>query len=290
MSTTAFNSNMFESIKTALTKEVASTTNKYKEILKTEAGNTYTVRLLPNVKEPAKTFFHYYSYTWKSFSNGQLINVTSPATWGKRDLIAEERYRILRTGTEEEKAKAAALTRREGWYVNVYVVNDPVNEENNGQVKVLRFGRQLHKIIMDAMQGEEAVDFGPRIFDLSSKGCNFRIKVEKQGDYPTYVSSKFALPKEIPGLNDDDVKTIYEKVFDLESFVTLKEDNEIKQLIEEHYYGIETDTNTNPVPVEPQIETVVKQETPKQVTPTPPVAQSSTVIDDTIEDLLKGLE
>lgn len=291
MSTTAFTSNMFESIKSALTKEVAPSSNKYKEILKTEAGNTYNVRLLPNVKDPAKTFFHYYSYTWKSFSNGQLINITSPATWGKRDLIAEERYRILRSGTEEEKAKATALTRRESWYVNVYVVNDPVNEENNGQVKVLRFGRQLHKIIMDAMQGEEAADFGPRIFDLSPKGCNFRIKVEKQGDYPTYVSSKFALPKEIPGIEEDDIKDIYNKTFDLETFVTMKENDEIKQSLDEHYYGIET-TQDNIVDVREVAETptpVKSVSSNAQATPQQSPSMSS-FADDTIEDLLKGLE
>jgi hypothetical protein len=291
MSTTAFTSNMFESIKSALTKETAPSTNKYKDILKTEAGNTYNVRLLPNIKDPAKTFFHYYSYTWKSFANGQLINITSPATWGKRDLIAEERYRILRTGTEEEKAKAAALTRRESWFVNVYVVNDPVNDENNGQVKVLRFGRQLHKIIMDAMQGEEAVDFGPRIFDLSAKGCNFRIKVEKQGDYPTYVSSKFALPKEIPGIEEDDMKEIYNKTFDLESFVTIKENNEIKQLLDEHYYGIEASEEIMQESKDLEVSQPVKNvSAPAQ--PTPPTLQQSpsTFADDTIEDLLKGLE
>lgn len=291
MSTTAFTSNMFESIKSALTKEVAPSSNKYKEILKTEAGNTYNVRLLPNVKDPAKTFFHYYSYTWKSFSNGQLINITSPATWGKRDLIAEERYRILRSGTEEEKAKATALTRREGWYVNVYVVNDPVNEENNGQVKVLRFGRQLHKIIMDAMQGEEAADFGPRIFDLSPKGCNFRIKVEKQGDYPTYVSSKFALPKEIPGLEEDDIKEIYNKTFDLESFVTMKENDEIKQLLDEHYYGIETShDDVDNIKADTEEPAPAKKVTTQTPSTTPQASPASSFADDTIEDLLKGLE
>lgn len=289
MSTTAFTSNMFESIKSALTKETPSASNKYKDILKTSVGNTYTVRLLPNVKDPSKTFFHYYSYTWKSFSNGQLVNVTSPATWGKRDIIAEERYRILRTGTEEEKAKAAAFNRSESWFVNVYVVNDPVNEENNGQVKVLRFGRQLHKIIMDAMQGEEAADFGPRIFDLSPNGCNFRIKVEKQGDYPTYVSSKFALPKEIPGLDEDDYQGVYNKTFDLESFVTLKEDSEIRQLIDTHYYGIEVN-DVEPQAIKETVEEVIPAPTKSAPVKEEKKTPSSPLSDDTIEDLLKGLE
>ena len=50
-------SSMFESIKSALVKN--NTQSKNKDILKVEVGNTYTVRLLPNVKNPEKTFFHY---------------------------------------------------------------------------------------------------------------------------------------------------------------------------------------------------------------------------------------
>lgn len=232
-----FTTSMFESIKGALTKNNESTNSKIKDYLKCDVGNTYTVRLLPNVKDPSKTFFHYYSYGWNSFTTGQLVTAVSPTTWNQRDPIAEERYRILRNGTEKEKEKALAIRRRENWLVNVYIVNDPVNSDNNGKVKVLRFGRQLHKIIMDAIEGEEASELGPRIFDLSSKGCNLKIKVEKQGEYPTYVSSKFSTPKEIEGLDDDSHKQIYNSAFDLESYVTVKSYDELKSILDVHYFG-----------------------------------------------------
>jgi hypothetical protein len=281
---------MFESIKSALTKQTEGSSNKFKDFLRTEAGNTFTIRLLPNTKNPAKTFFHYYSYTWKSFANGQLINVTSPATWDQRDPIAEERYRILRTGSEEDKAKATALTRRENWMVNAYVINDPVNPDNNGQIKIFRFGRQINKIVMDAITGEEAADFGPRIFDLSPKGCSFRVKVEKQGDYPTYVSSKFALPKEIEGLDEDSYQKIYNGTFDLESYVTVKSYDEIKQTLDEHYF---CKSDVNESTAEDPVVAAVKSVTSAQrtePTPTPVKTESVTsIVDDSIEDLLKGL-
>lgn len=290
--TTAFNSNMFESIKSALTKQNENTSTKYKDFLRTEVGNTYTVRLLPNAKNPGKTFFHYYNYTWNSLANGQLVSVVSPATWDQRDPIAEERYRIQRNGTEEDKKRSAALNRRENWMVNVYVVNDPVNPDNNGTTKVLRFGRQLHKIIMDAIQGEEAADFGPRIFDLSPKGCSFRIKVEKQGEYPTYVSSKFALPREIEGLTEDSYAKIYDSVNDLESYVTSKSFEEIKEILDTHYL-----CKTDVVEAEDPVVTAVKAVKPVPVTQTSsvptPVKQesaSSGSVDESIEDLLRGLE
>lgn len=285
MSTAAFNPNMFESIKSALTKQNESGNTKFKDFLKTEPGNTYTVRLLPNIKNPAKTFFHYYNYGWNSLANGQFISVVSPATWDQRDPIAEERYRILRNGTEEEKKKAVALTRRENWMVNIYVVNDPVNPDNNGQIKVLRFGRQLHKIIMDAISGEESDEFGAKIFDLSPKGCSFRIKVERQGEYPTYVSSKFISPREIEGLDESSYKKIYESIHDLETYVTSRNYDEIKELLDVHYHckqdvaEEETDVAETKSPVNETPAPVSKEE--KSVTE---------VLDDSIESLLKGLE
>ena len=279
-----FTTSMFESIKGALTKNNESISSKIKDYLRTEAGNTYTVRLLPNVKDAAKTFFHYYSYGWNSLTTGQLVTAVSPTTWNQRDPIAEERYRVLRNGTEKEKEKALAIKRRENWLINVYVVNDPVNSENNGKVKIVRFGRQLHKIIMDAIEGEEAAELGARIFDLSPKGCNLRIKVEKQGDYPTYVSSKFSTPKEIEGLDEDGYNKIYNSAFDLESYVSVKSYDELKNILDEHYHGTK------------DVEEATEVVAPKTSAPTPSVqvvakkaAKSTEDEDASIKELLKDL-
>jgi len=284
-----FTTSMFESIKGALTKNNSEGgASKIKDYLRTEVGNTYTVRLLPNVKDPSKTFFHYYSYGWNSLTTGQLVTAISPTTWNQRDPIAEERFRILRNGTEAEKTKALAIKRRENWMVNVYVVNDPVNAENNNKVKIVRFGRQLHKIIMDAIEGEEAAELGPRIFDLSPKGCNLKIKVEKQGDYPTYVSSKFAIPKEIEGLDEDSYKKIYNSAFDLESYVSVKSYEDLKVLLDTHYHGTkDVDEDTS------EVATIKPQQ--KTSAPVPVVEVKSTSKskvedeDSTINDLLKDL-
>ena len=32
--------------------------------------------------------------------------------------------------------------------------------DNNGKVKILRYGKQLHKIIMDALTGDDSDDYG----------------------------------------------------------------------------------------------------------------------------------
>jgi hypothetical protein len=280
---------LFESIKTEMTKDSGQTNRS--QFLRTEVGNTYTVRLLPNVKDASKTFFHYYTHGWTSFATGQYINQISPQTWGERDPIGEARYRITKTGSEEEKEKAKAILRRENWMVNVYVVNDPVNPDNNGTTKLLRFGRQLHKVIMEAMQGDEAEELGPRIFDLGKNGCDFRIKVEKQGDFPTYVSSKFGMPKAIEGMDDNKAKETYDSISDLESVFTVKSFDELKELLNEHFYCISTDdvasTTTTTVIEQKAAEPAKSEEKSETESST---SNNNDSEDDDIANLLNSLE
>lgn len=279
-------SSMFDSIKSALAADNDNNKSAIGDILKTPPGNTFTVRLLPFAKDPSKTFFHYYQHGWNSFATGQYTSAISLQTFGERDPIAEERYKILRTGSEEEKEKAKAIVRSEKWLVNVYVVNDPVNPENNGKVKMLRYGKQIHNIITDAIEGEDAAELGPRIFDLGPNGVNFRVKVEKQGDFPTYVSSKFGMPSAIDNLDEDRHNTIYENVFELSSVFSVKSATELKTMMDEHYYVRDASADNNVV------ENVVVN-TPIESAPiATPVTETKKDDneDEVLKELLEGLD
>jgi len=279
-----FTSSMFESLKSALNKESESSNNQFKDLLKLKPGNTYTVRLLPNLKSTEDTFHHYFSFGWNSLSTGKYFSVVSPSTWNQRCPIAEERARIYRTGTAEEKEKSAVIRRREEWLVNVYVINDPVNPENNGKVKVLRYGKQLHKIIDEAIRGEEAEEFGPRIFDLSKNGCDFKIKVEEQGagndKYPTYVSSKFSSPKEIKGLADSEHQAIYDSVIDLKTLAQVKSYDELKTILNEHFHCTKQVVESEEAAETPEPSKSAKTESKEPVT----------VDVDDVDELLKDLD
>ena len=282
--------NMFESIRGAMaqTSQQTSTSN----IMRLKPGNTYILRLVPFVKDPSKTFFHYYSHGWVSEMTGQFQSAISPQTWGERDPIAEARYRLSRTGSEEEKEKAKALNRKENWLVNVYVVKDPDNPENEGKVKILRFGRQLHKIVMEAMEGEDADEFGEKIFDLSKEGCSFRVKVEEQGGYPTYVSSRFASPSQISGVTDSTIKDVYDQTFDLENVFPVKSYDELQTMLTEHYHGVTEDSV--PEPVQKQSTKAPVEDDDLSFDDLEPTSktdsESSTIDDDKVKELLDTLE
>jgi hypothetical protein len=273
---------MFQSIKAALSKnEEKSAPGLYNEILKTIPGNTYTVRLLPYAKDPSKTFFHYYIHGWTSFSSGQYVQAVSPQTFNERDPISEERFRVLRNGTETEKEKMQAVRRSEKWLVNVYVVEDPTNPENNGTVKLLRYGKQLQKIIMEAIEGEDAEEFGPRIFDLGPEGVSLKVKVEQQGDYPTYVSSRFTSSGKV-NISGEEQEQIYKKAFNLEEVFTIKTYDELKQMMDEHIYAASEAPKPNVSASIPAAPVYIPERNIK-----PEVIESS--IEDEIDALLKDL-
>ena len=269
---------MFQSIKDALASSDSKGSATFNEIMQTKVGNTFTVRLLPFAKDPSKTFFHYYNHGWNSFATGQYVQTLSPQTFGERDPIAEERFKVLRTGSEEDKEKMSAVRRLEKWLVNVYVIDDPVTPDNNGKVKILRYGKQLQKIITEAIEGEDAEEFGPRIFDLGSEGVNFKIKVEQQGDFPTYVSSRFTAAGKVD-LSEDQQKDIYDGVFDLTEVFTLKSYDDLKEMFNEHYYCKTEDTT-------PETTAPVPEATPAEPEP---VAVANDTVEEDIDDLLKDL-
>ena len=276
----AFNSTMFQSIKDALVSDSKQNNNNYNEIMSCRPGNTYTVRLLPYAPNPGKTFFHYYNHGWVSYATGQYVQNLSPQTFGERDPIAEERYKVLRTGNEEEKERMQAVKRLEKWLVNVYVIDDPTKPDNNGKVKMLRYGKQLHKIITEAIEGEDAEEFGPRIFDLGSEGVSLKIKVEDQGGYPTYVSSRFTTAGKIE-VSEDEQKKLYDNVFNLEEVFTLKSYDELKQMLNEHYYCKVEEEEVVAVNTQPVTNTVSE--------PVASVAVEEDTTESDIDDLLKDL-
>jgi hypothetical protein len=279
---------MFQSIKAALVKtENESGNNTYNEIMKTTPGHTYTVRILPFAKDPKNTFFHYFNHGWVSYATGQYVQALSPMTFGERDPIAEERFKILRSGTEDDKEKVKAIKRLEKYLVNVYVVDDSQTPENNGKVKILRYGKQLHKIIMEAIEGEDAEEFGSRIFDLGSTGVNFKIKCENQGEFPTYVSSRFTTNGKL-SISEDEQKKIYDSAFDLTKVYSLKSYDELKAMLNEHYYCKSADTETvEPITTQNTYTPTQSNESYSQAPASSNIDNSS--IDDEIDELLKGL-
>jgi hypothetical protein len=233
-----YTSNLFESIKEALNKKTTSENANYKDFLKLEVGNSYVVRLVPNLNAPERTMYHYYHHIWKSVITTQLVSVLCPNTYGETCPIDEYRSKIYNTKNEAEIERIKPIRRNENWLCNVFVVKDPTNPENQGQMKVLRFGKQLYNVISAAISGDDSDEFGSKVFDLSENGCSLRIKVEgNDGGYPQYTASRFMAPSALEGV--DDIEQLYASAKDLDTVFEHKTREEIQATLNTHFLGQE---------------------------------------------------
>ena len=238
---------MFESIRESLQKKASS--SSFQDFLKLEIGKTYVVRILPNITNLTGTFYHYYNHMWNSLATNQLVSVLCPTTYGDRCPIDEYRFKVFRSGSDAEKEQSKILRRNENWLANVYVESDPTNPDNEGKIKILRYGKQLNKIIHEATEGDDVKYFGHRVFDLSPEGCSLRIKVDKNaGGYASYTSSKFLPASKISGIGDDvDImNNTYDGFKPLDKIFESKSYAEVQHLLDTHYFCKETSAAIKP--------------------------------------------
>lgn len=304
-----FTKNMFAEIKSTLSNKNDSS---YKEIMKFEAGKTYQVRLVPNVQEPKNTIYHYYHHSWKSYSNGQFVTALCPTTYGESCPIDSYVLKTYNTGTNEEKSRLRDISRKENWMINAYVISDPTNPENEGKVKVIRYGKELAKIINSAIDGDDAAEFGSKIFDVA-EGCTFRIKCESRTSnigggnrmMTTYTSSKFLSPSKLEGIDQAKLDTIYSSIHELEKFNKPKTQTELQRMLDQHYFctqDVETpavedvDDDTVPEPVAKKSSAldsifagVKEAKTYTEDAPAAPAAKQEDDTDAKLKELLAGL-
>lgn len=236
-----FDASMFAKIKDSLAKAPTSS-GSFANIMKFPAGKTYTLRLIPNFTDDDedKTFWAHEVHNWKSLSDGSFVSALSLKTFGEKDPISNLRWKLWKEWKaanpgKENKEYEGVIQSKQQWFANVLVLDDPETPENNGQVKIIKIGPQLKEIIDIATIGNRSDEFGAAIFDLSKNGADFKIVAEKQGEYTTFKNSFFTLKTKFD-LDEAEVDELYTKLHDLEAIIPVKTEDELKALLDEHYY------------------------------------------------------
>jgi hypothetical protein len=128
---------------------------------------------------------------------------------------------LWNSGIEANKDVVRKQKRKLNYIANVYIVSDPKHPENEGQVKLFKFGKKIFDKITEAMnpQFEDETPINP--FDLW-KGANFKLKIRKVEGYQNYDKSEFESPS--PLLNDDEeLEKIWKSEFSLVEMIADKE-------------------------------------------------------------------
>lgn len=148
------------------------------------------VKFLPAKYEDDMPFITTYNHGFRE--NGQWYIHECGTTVGKQCPVCEENRKLWSTGNESDKDVVRSRRRNTRYYANILIIKDTMNPENEGKVKVWRFGNAIFNKIQECisgnpMLGQEAKD--PFSFFDS---CEFRfISQNNKGGFANYDKSTF---------------------------------------------------------------------------------------------------
>ena len=182
-----------------------------------KAGNGYAViRFLPAHSNCELPWNQVWSHAFQGPGGWYIEN--SLTTIGKDDPVGELNRSLWNSGNDADKEIARKQKRKLSYYANVYIVKDAANPENEGQVKLYKFGKKIFDKITAAMQPEFEDEDPINPFDFW-KGANFKLKIKQVAGYWNYDSSEFGRVE--PLMDDDDqLEDIYNKIVDLGEFTS----------------------------------------------------------------------
>jgi len=185
-----------------------------------KAGNGYAViRFLPPPKGEDLPWVRIWNHAFQG-PTGKWYIENSLTTLNKQDPVSELNTELWNSGSEDNKNIARKQKRKLVYISNIYVVKDPAHPENEGQVKLFKFGKKIFDKIKDVMhptyEDEEAIN----PFDFW-KGANFKLKIRNVEGYRNYDKSEFDAV-EVMLDDDDELESIWNKQHSLQEFLDPK--------------------------------------------------------------------
>ena len=166
-----------------------------------KSGNGYSiVRFLPAPNGEDLPWARMWNHGFQGPGGWYIEN--SLTTQGKKDPVSEYNSRLWNSGIEANKEVARKQKRRLNYTSNVYIVKDPAHPENEGQVRLYRYGKKIFDKINDLMNPEFEDETPVNPFDLW-EGANFKMKIRKVEGFSNYDKSEFDTPA---ALLEDDTK------------------------------------------------------------------------------------
>jgi hypothetical protein len=135
--------------------------------------------------------------------------------------VCEHNSALWNSGVEANKEIVRKQKRKLNYVANVYIVSDPKNPENEGQVKLFKFGKKIFDKITEAMNPAFEDEKAINPFDYWT-GANFKLKIRKVDGYQNYDKSEFESPS--PLFKDDaKIEKVWKSQHSLKLLVDEKE-------------------------------------------------------------------
>jgi len=197
-----------------------------------KSGNGYAVfRFLPAVKDEDLPWARLWSHAFQGPGGWFIEN--SLTTLNKKDPVSEANTLLWNSGVEADKEIARKRKRKLSYIANILIINDSKHPENEGQVKLYKFGKKIFDKITEAMKPEFEDESPINPFDFW-EGANFKLKIRKVDGYWNYDKSEFEGPSAVFD-NDEAIEELWNKQFPLKPFLAeenFKSYDELKAKLE----------------------------------------------------------
>lgn len=144
----------------SLQKKLESTKSNYQEDERfwkpsvNKDGNGYAVvRFLPRPEGESNHFVKYWDHYFQG-PTGQWYVDMSLTTLNQPDPVSEYNKQLWSTGIDANKEIARRQKRKLNYVANVYIIKDSEHPENEGKVKLWRFGKKIFDKIDSAIDPE----------------------------------------------------------------------------------------------------------------------------------------
>lgn len=186
-----------------------------------KAGNgSAVIRFLPAPGDEPVPFVRIFSHGFKG-PTGKWYIEDSLTSIGKEDPVSRYNSELWSQSQDDEswQRKQVRAQKRKLHYVsNVYIVKDPGNPENEGKVKLYKYGKKIFDKLNAKMNPPED-DIEPmNPFDFWG-GANFRLRIRKVEGQRNYDSSEFDSRSELLNGDDEALEAIYNQEHSLQALL-----------------------------------------------------------------------
>jgi len=239
-----------------------------------KSGNGYAVfRFLPAVKDEDLPWARLWSHAFQGPGGWYIEN--SLTTLNKKDPVSESNSLLWNSGVDADKEIARKRKRKLSYIANVLIINDAKHPENEGQVKLFKFGKKIFDKITEAMKPEFEDEKPINPFDFW-EGANFKLKIRKVDGYWNYDKSEFDSASAIAD-NDEAIEEIWNKQYALKPFLApenFKSYDELKSKLDKVLSGVRNTGTAEDVAIPPAAQVSKPDVVAEAVSaPTPAVEQ-----------------
>jgi hypothetical protein len=185
-----------------------------------KAGNGYAViRFLAPPKGEDLPWVRIWNHGFQG-PTGKWYIENSLTTLGKADPVSEFNTELWNSGSEANKEIARKQKRKLSYVTNILIVKDPAHPENEGTVRLYKFGKKIFDKIKDVAEPQFQDEKPMNPFDFW-EGANFKLKIRNVEGYRNYDKSEFDSTSPVSN-NDDEIEAIWSKQHSLTAFLDEK--------------------------------------------------------------------